>query len=432
MDDGGGDSSAPGDGADTPAASAFGSRLGQDGEADLLDTVAAAGGVSLASAERTVPATLRRAETQTVQDSATVAAAGRWRPGRRDPDMFVPGDVVALRSIVTSTLLAEADQLAAAMSTGRLGADDEEATAAGLVHKAGIAGLLTTAVPYFLAADDAVALLHASPPDAGLIDAARMPFPAMLVCFGADLELPPTLLATGTSHARESRARRDHLERIGAAGPSFGDRGPDLESQMADRGGFLTGLVLLADADGRLRNEAGFVVAAAEDPQLPEPLCHDRIRGVVFGCPTEARAGFVVHNVAAALAWAVWDRPEATFELPDHDHPDFSRVVNTGRFRRQEPRGALAGVRVFDLDRTTRAAVPRDGVSDAPARRPPGRHWRAAHWRRVRVGPRDDWHYEGRLIGPTVVNPDQPAATSTVRTRRVPDRATSDPEARHE
>lgn len=31
-------------------------------------------------------------------------------------------------------------------------------------------------------------------------------------------------------------------------------------------------------------------------------------------------------------------------------------------------------------------------------------HLRRRHWRRVRVGPRDDWHLEGRWIAPTLVN----------------------------
>lgn len=135
-----------------------------------------------------------------------------------------------------------------------------------------------------------------------------------------------------------------------------------------------------------------------------------------------------VHNVAAALAWAAWDQPEATFELPDADHPDFARTVNTGRFRRQEPRGALAGVRVLDLDRTTRPARPGRDTSDSTARSRLGRHWRTANWQRMRVGPRDDWHYEGRLNGPRLINPDQPAATTpTVRTRRVPERPSEPP-----
>ena len=32
-------------------------------------------------------------------------------------------------------------------------------------------------------------------------------------------------------------------------------------------------------------------------------------------------------------------------------------------------------------------------------------HLRRGHWRRVRVGPRSDWHYEMRWIPPTMINP---------------------------
>lgn len=36
-------------------------------------------------------------------------------------------------------------------------------------------------------------------------------------------------------------------------------------------------------------------------------------------------------------------------------------------------------------------------------------HRRRGHWRRQRVGPREDWYYERRLIAPIIVNPGGPS-----------------------
>jgi len=53
---------------------------------------------------------------------------------------------------------------------------------------------------------------------------------------------------------------------------------------------------------------------------------------------------------------------------------------------------------------------------------------RRAHWRRARVGPRRDWHYEGRWIAPTLVNADALTEMPTVL-YRLPDPPSGPPPA---
>jgi hypothetical protein len=82
--------------------------------------------------------------------------------------------------------------------------------------------------------------------------------------------------------------------------------------------------------------------------------------------------------------------------------PAFRKAVRSSRFRRHEPAGGAVGVRVLDARRTIQHTDPGEGGGTHAS---PVTHRRRRHWRRQRVGPRDDWRYERRLIAPTIVNP---------------------------
>jgi hypothetical protein len=116
--------------------------------------------------------------------------------------------------------------------------------------------------------------------------------------------------------------------------------------------------------------------------------------------------------------------PEARVSLPGEvGSREWRKAAKRGAFKRQEQRGALVGVRVLDTDRMRQASqhlTRRD--REGPARQSPVTHNRRGHWRRVRVGPRDDWHFEGRWIPPTVVNQGKsPSRVITVYRLPVPE-----------
>jgi hypothetical protein len=125
-------------------------------------------------------------------------------------------------------------------------------------------------------------------------------------------------------------------------------------------------------------------------------------RRVDIGFLSSANLRGLALNLAAATAWGHWHPPEAPLELPDDPaSSEFRHAVRRGRFRRREPGGAAAGVRVLDVGRMhTPAPQAGSGTHSSPVT-----HLRRGHWRRQRIGPRDGWRYEPRWIPPVVVNP---------------------------
>jgi hypothetical protein len=114
--------------------------------------------------------------------------------------------------------------------------------------------------------------------------------------------------------------------------------------------------------------------------------------------------------------------------LPNPNSRQWRKAIKRGAFRRREPRGDAVGVHVLDLGRTP-THTPQRGqpVQEPPDQRiSPIPHLRAGHFRRVRVGPRDDWHYQVRWIAPTLVRGDQPEQERLV-VRRLPPPATGNP-----
>ena len=132
-----------------------------------------------------------------------------------------------------------------------------------------------------------------------------------------------------------------------------------------------------------------------------QPENADRPRSIVYGWLSRSMLRHVAINLAAAVAWGHWSIPDLGGELNDDpDARDFRDTVKRGWFRRREPYGGAVGVRVLDVRRTVRQRSEDQGGSHAS----PTAHLRRRHWQRYRVGPRDDWHYERRLIDPIVVN----------------------------
>jgi hypothetical protein len=195
--------------------------------------------------------------------------------------------------------------------------------------------------------------------------------------------------------------------------------------ELVERGGHLSGLVLLADQDGHLRDDVIWLVAANPRPYEPWPASLDRIRGLVRGYRSAATLAPLVTNVAAAVAWAVWRESPPMPDLPGHATlRQFRKAFKRNSVRVRERQGAFVGVRTLDVARNAARSPSSDRDRDGPGRASPIPHMRSGHFRNVRVGPRADFHYEPRWIPPTWVRGDLEAVDQRIVVRRIPSPAT--------
>src|SRR6266516_3652185 len=349
------------------------------------------------------PQALRRAMETLRRDQALQDAGGRWVIGRPDPVDFVPGDIAAIRKIVGGTTVLKDALLAqikhAWPSTGGEVALTRAAADTMLIE-------LTTAVPYFIPAAASGAVLFSHPPAPALLERLRLPFAQVLVVFGADLELDPGTYTWPDSLRRATTAT------------AF-----DLVYGMLTRGGYLTGMVLLADEDGRLRDDVIWIVAANPDPALPPPACLDRVRGMLRGWRTAATLAPIAHTVAAAVAWGGWRPPAPAPDLPgDPASRQWRKTTKRNAFLARERRGDMIGVHVIDLESSLAAAQSslQPGEESLRQRASPRPHDRRGHSRRVRIGPRDAWHYEQRWIPPVRVLGDRQQLAPPLTVRCLP------------
>ena len=370
-------------------------------------------------------AAVRQVIDSLLRDARLQADGGRWTPGRPDPDQFVPGDVAAIRAVASDSILVRAAAIRVdhaqalhlrAKPSGRLDlVGDREALvvkldADRLLDQPILASRLVDlyrAVPYFIPTTAAAAVLASRPPSQTLQQELRVPFERTLVLFGTDLELDTR------AYPWPERFPYQELDRFGVVG------------ELIARGGYLSGLVLLADEHGYLRDDVIWLVAANPRPHDPWPASLDRIRGLVRGFRSAATLAPLVTNVAAAVAWAVWRDPPPTPDLPADPSPrQLRKALKRNSVRVRERQGALVGVRTLDLARNT-ARTPR-AERDGPTthRASPIPHMRSGHFRNVRVGPRNDFHYEPRWIPLTWVRGDLDGADQRLVVRRVPPPAT--------
>lgn len=370
-------------------------------------------------------AAVRQVIDSLIRDAALQASSGRWNPGRPDPDQFVPGDIAAIRAIASDIivrglgaislqrertvhlraklsgdvdLVSDRERLLVQLDPDRL--LDQPIAASLLVD-------LHRAVPYFIPTTAAAAVLASRPPSQTLQQELRLPFERTLVLFGTDLAIEPD------SFPWPERFPYQKLDRFGVVG------------ELIERGGHLSGLVLLADDDGHLRDDVIWLVAANPRPYEPWPASLDRIRGLVRGFRSAATLAPLVTNVAAAVSWAVWREPPPTPDLPPDPTPrQLRKAFKRNSVRVRERQGAFVGVRMLDLARNTARATRKERDSPGPGRASPIPHMRSGHFRNVRVGPRSDFHYEPRWIPPTWVRGNLDGVDQRVVVRRIPPPAT--------
>lgn len=354
-------------------------------------------------------AELDAASRRALHDGALAWASGRWRPGSPDPAAYVPGDVVALRAFAVAQDLERLRRYHGV--AGNPGADPEvRAEAAGRVA-AGLADvrLLHEAVPHFLDADAARGVLSSRPPGPEVLAEVRLPHPKVAVYLGRVFEVPAEL--------HRWPREWDHLADL--AGRPTETR--TIVGDLRACGGGIEAVVLAEAPGGGLADEVLWLVSADPDPARPGTAALDRYRATVWGRLSSSHLAPVAHNLAAALAWAQWREPERSLDLPaDPSSRAWRKAVRRGEFRRAEPHGAAAGVRVLDVARTpvverTSAPVPAGGTRASPVA-----HLRRAHWRLQPVGPGGTGRKLVRVPA-TVVNPGSGPLRPVVYRVPVPD-----------
>lgn len=332
---------------------------------------------------------------EAISHAPVVEASGRWLPGTSDPETFVPGDIVSIRDIVVGADLRLAGQLR------RKGAP------IGMWGPQVLAdALLSRAQAYFVPPVAVSAVLGAVAPEDGLLNRVVLPAPAVAVFFGTEIPLGDALEAIPT----ELDEQLSNFERRHLGTSMYGDA--SLERIVNERDGRITGVVLLSDKAGRLSDAVMWVVSGGPNEELEPPLCFDRIRGFLRGFISSSSLGDIARVAAATVAWGGWSPPPEALAFERLDERARRRLIRTSSFRRRERAGALAGVRVLDVRQTVPSrsgSEPLGGTHTSPIP-----HYRRPHTKRVRVGPRDAWHYERREIGGTRVLPHGPVRSGEV------------------
>lgn len=266
----------------------------------------------------------------------------------------------------------------------RLGAADVVRLQARLGCQLGSAGweqrawvVLTSAMPLLVPPSEANAKINGEPPPEDLLPDLRLPFERVAVVFGARFELTDRMRELVPSWDRAARRCLDL---------SFE---PWL-THMRERGGAVTGVVLIAGSDGAGLSDSVLWLADVDGQHF-----------VVPGRRSKSVLNPMLENIAAGVCWGGWSRDLA-------EPPTIRRAASRGRLDAGAPHDVASTVhevrihaRRNDRYSTSEAA----GAGRTP-------HVRRGHWRRSRVGPRDDWHYEWRWIDATYVGgappPDSP------------------------
>jgi hypothetical protein len=320
----------------------------------------------------------------------------------QSPSHYFPGDVVAIRARAARVALRRVFQQPETVF------NPDDRTVDDLLWTMTMARLLYGAVPYFLPAATAHGIMASVPPDPALAAEIRLPYPAVAVFFGSDLEIPAELI--GGEEALDHRRPVDALsEDLRLNLPSV--IRPAVIAIRQDHPVALSAVVLAAGEEGVVSDFALFIVRTPES----------RVYGHSFAeaLLSRSRLAPLVSNLAASIAWGGWTPPHDLLELPDVDSREFRKAINRGAFRRREPRGAVAGVHVLEAPRPAPRPTAKAGPSHQAEHASPATHLRRGHWRRQRIGPRSNWQYDVRWVRPTLVNPEGTTRTG-VRVYRLP------------
>lgn len=255
------------------------------------------------------------------------------------------------------------------------------------------------AVPFWLPPGHTIAYLDSEPLALDDIDEIRMPYAQTFINFAEPAQLPPLAAADLTSDPR--LAEMDHTVAVSAKEARPNPRTlmlagtdtlkkplPGLWELIAARGARIEGVLLLADAHGRLDDQFAWCVA------IPSTAAGGVLgRWVIPALRSKTHYGDLVANAAAVVAWADWHRPGQPRGAADETADD-------GRSRAASRAADL--VRVLNVAVTTPKPAA-DGASAAPTGRTTAPHRRRGHWRRQHYGPARSQTKRIR-IAPVLVN----------------------------
>lgn len=370
--------------------SVFGAPLTPRHDAEVLDILTQWGWRRLDKE----PVEARRLEDSIERDAMLVRAGRRWSGSPLTPPQtgrFVPGDIAAIRWAVAIGDIA-----------GRAAARLERLDAGDPIDETGhqldaiARWWLYQATPYFVDVTTLVGLVDCELPSAVDMDELVMPASSVAVFFGGDVDVPAGLVDDDASFdelaERFSAEQRQHPEWVSSDGIRSGTLSPAVRAVARGHRVQVCGVVLHADDDGHLDDLVLWLTVAPGER---------RPRGALYGWLSRSTLRYVAVNLAAAVAWGQWTAPSLDGTETTLSPPTLTRdLVRSSRFRRREPYGGAVGVRVLDARRTISRASADGGTHASPIT-----HRRRRHWRRQRVGPRDEWRYERRLIAPIIVNP---------------------------
>jgi len=359
-----------------------------------------------------------------LSDTERLRSSGWFESGRLyAPETFSPGDGPALRaaSLGLNPETMSVFDLAIQPDASRTMDDFMLRVLATTVARA---ERLVTSEFAFLPASTAVTLLGAFRPDRELYLAARLPHRRMFVFFGAPMRFTHQSTWWDPNHVSV-------LDRIDVAIARNNNLPLEvaksrLPSNLYRNGGAVVGVWVEADEEGRLIDDIGFVGFENVDGRLVDPR-------LIIGDINRATLAPLVENLVCALCWGHWvvngERPR----LPDPTTREFRRLLGTSSFKRQSRSGAVDGVRLLQISTETVRSHPH---SVEGGQRSVAPHLRRGHFRRVRIVTRDpegkrsrsrqgeqgiDWHYEGRWIPPTVVNPQRNTGVGIDRVYLLPE-----------
>ena len=275
-----------------------------------------------------------------LRDHGLLGVSGRWSLGDPDPFWFLPGDIAALRAIATRPLIADA--LRFRVQAGpKVAKVTSLADVGRLLRYPAPTSLLVDvyrAEPRFVPPSATAALLATLPPDPQRLAAVRLPAARTLVIFGADLPLDGRVY----SWPDEAVRQLPH---------------DNIAWEISTRGGAVSGVVLLADPNGRLQDECIWLLAANPNPQRPFPESVDHLRTVLRGWRSQAQLGHLVDRAAAVVAGATWKLPLSSPDnvgLPVGPHDArWDRLRAEQWFRHYERDGGAVQAWVLDLEETS-------------------------------------------------------------------------------
>lgn len=336
--------------------------------------------------------------------SKMLVESPRWVIGQEDPAVLVPGDVPILRYMAMSSAMSTL--LAVTANPGQPLNSTEQ-------YLVALAHTVMHSQAYFISDKVCDLLLDADAPHEQLLERIVMRAPATSIWFGKELDLPHYDTDNSEELNRVFQESRERLQNsFSLKAKLYGgmENIISLEERCTNHHGRLAGLVLFSNPDGSLSDQVLWIVSADPIAEALPPFDKDRVRGTIPGELSRSLLAPLALVVAATVSWGSWTSPPLPPRIDGLSGRARRRALQGRAGRRAIEAGALADVRVLNVKKTAPtvsgaaeqdAANILNGLSPAP-------HWRRPHIRRVRVGPKESWHFETRQIRRVLVMPHGP------------------------